>query len=515
MGDGYVRQSAADIVTGNTVEAGPLNAEFNQLRDAFHEASGHAHDGTTGEGPKISLTTSISGVLPIANGGIAGIHKLNATTAPTATDDNTQGYAVGSKWADTTNDKLYEAIDVTTNTAIWIFVGGAGSGSWQPLDTDLSAIAALTSAANKGLQATGTGTWALYDLTAAGKALLDDADAAAQLVTLGITATAAELNILDGVTADAAEINLLDGLLASTIELNYVDGVTSSIQTQIDALTSGKQPLDADLTALAALTGTNTIYYRSAANTWTAVTLDSSLSFTGGTLSVVSSSLDPTLTALAAYNTNGLLTQTAADTFTGRTITAGAGIAVTNGSGVSGNPTIAADIGKQSIWIPAIAMIARATNGPAGGSAEMTTNKNMVKTLDFDTTTQEFAQFDIRMPKSWNEGTVTFIPVWSHAATTTNFGVVWGMDAVAISDGDALDVAFGTEQTSTDTGGTTNNLYHGPESSAITIAGTPATGDYVQFRVHRNPANGSDTMAIDARLHGVLLLVTIDTLKDD
>lgn len=51
----------------------------------------------------------------------------------------------------------------------------------------------------------------------------------------GATLSTAELNILDGVTATAAELNILDGLLASTAELNFVDGVTSNIQTQLNS----------------------------------------------------------------------------------------------------------------------------------------------------------------------------------------------------------------------------------------------------------------------------------------
>jgi hypothetical protein len=51
--------------------------------------------------------------------------------------------------------------------------------------------------------------------------------------------------------------------------------------------------------------------------------------------------LDSTLTALAAYNTNGLIAQTAADTFAGRTLAAGSvRVAISNGNGVAGNPSI-------------------------------------------------------------------------------------------------------------------------------------------------------------------------------
>ncbi len=54
-----------------------------------------------------------------------------------------------------------------------------------------------------------------------------------------VTASAAEVNVLDGIEATTAELNIMHGITASTDELNYVDGVTSSIQDQLDAKVEG------------------------------------------------------------------------------------------------------------------------------------------------------------------------------------------------------------------------------------------------------------------------------------
>jgi hypothetical protein len=83
---------------------------------------------------------------------------------------------------------------------------------------------------------------------------------------------------------------------STAAELNFTDGVTSAIQTQLDA----KQASDADLTAIAGL------------------------------------------------SSNGIIARTGAGTAAARTVTAGTGIAVTNGDGVSGNPTVAADLASQA-----------------------------------------------------------------------------------------------------------------------------------------------------------------------
>jgi hypothetical protein len=52
---GYSRQSAADIVPTAVVRSGPVNNEFNALRDAFLLASGHRHDGSATEGAHVPL----------------------------------------------------------------------------------------------------------------------------------------------------------------------------------------------------------------------------------------------------------------------------------------------------------------------------------------------------------------------------------------------------------------------------------------------------------------------------
>jgi hypothetical protein len=172
-------------------------------------------------------------------------------------------------------------------------------------------------------------------------------------------------------------------------------------------------------------------------------------------------------------------------------------------------------VGRHAIFIAAGSISPSVSGGCAAvvGIASAASQPD-IRSLDFDTTTQEYAQFAITMPKSWNEGTVTFAALWSHAATTTNFGVVWDLQGYAASDDDAIATAFGTAQTSTDTGGTTNDIYMSPESAAITIAGSPAAQDTVFFRLSRVTGNGSDTMAIDARLMGIVLYITTDADTD-
>ena len=108
--------------------------------------------------PAISTDKLTSGTLPVGRGG------TGLTSVSTLLNSNTTKSDVG--------------------------LGNVTNIVAQPVDAELTAIAGLTSAANKGIQFTGSGTAAVYTLTAAGKALLDDADAATQRQTLGLSTAA-------------------------------------------------------------------------------------------------------------------------------------------------------------------------------------------------------------------------------------------------------------------------------------------------------------------------------------
>lgn len=115
---------------------------------------------------------------------------------------------------DSTSDVTFNTVTVASGgvSTQWDQAYGWGdhAGLYQPLDADLTSIASLTGAANKMLYATGASTWALADLTAAGRALLDDADTSAQRTTLGLGAMAV-LGSINNTNWSGADLAIANG----------------------------------------------------------------------------------------------------------------------------------------------------------------------------------------------------------------------------------------------------------------------------------------------------------------
>ena len=169
--------------------------------------------------------------------------------------------------------------------------------------------------------------------------------------------------------------------------------------------------------------------------------------------------------------------------------------------------------GKETIWVPATAMYPNTTNGCADLAQVELGNGPEIKTLNFDKDSDEFAQFAVAFPKSWNEGTVTFQAYFT--ADSTNTGTVsWGLSGVAIADNDSINTAFGTQvaPTAKAHSGTANDLDVTAESGAVTIAGSPSTDEEVFFQISRDVSE--DDLTADAKLLGIKLFFTTDAAND-
>ena len=239
----------------------------------------------------------------------------------------------------------------------------------------------------------------------------------------------------------------------------------------------------------------------------------------GGTIGVASATSAMTIasTGIVTFVDDILIkdTGTIGTATTPAAVTIAANGNVTFSGSISSAGSAFKEQGKETVFIPAGAIRPTISNGCAGlVDVETTAGRPDMQVLDFDASADEAAQFQIAFPKSWNEGTITFQVFWTTAATDTD-GVAWGLQGVAASNNDTIDVAYGTTVVVTDDAlGAAEDLCVTAESGAVTIAGSPAAADMCYFRIFRDISDSNDDMAEDARLIGVKLFFTTDAAND-
>jgi hypothetical protein len=223
---GYTRQSS--FTDGDVITASHSNDEFNQILAAFVNTSGHKHDGTAAEGPVIGL---------IGDPGVAT--PLNKVVVDNT--NNRVGVFVDAGGAGSTVEQVRfqdGAILPVTNNDVDL---GSSSVKFKELHLAGAANIAGTMTLSGNVIVSGTlgadlipdgdNTRDIGSTSAEWKDLYIDGVAYVDAINFNgtaISATAAEINILDGVTASTSELNIMDGVTATTSELNIMDGVTAT-----------------------------------------------------------------------------------------------------------------------------------------------------------------------------------------------------------------------------------------------------------------------------------------------
>lgn len=171
-------------------------------------------------------------------------------------------------------------------------------------------------------------------------------------------------------------------------------------------------------------------------------------------------------------------------------------------------------LGKTAIFIPAKEWEQSGVTNPAGSVTvtSFTAGNVAAPRRAFAASSKTNLQYHWKLPKSWDEGTITYKVYFFVQSTSTNT-VRWGVQGVSISHDDTLDVAFGTGvEVLTTLIGTSNDLVVTAESGAVTFAGSPVDGDMQVLQLYRDGAN--DTFTGTAHFIGLELFYTKSAVND-
>lgn len=381
VADGGTGASTAATARANLVAA-PAAAKYI-VQTADSELSAEQALGALATGVLKSTTTT--GVLSIAVPGTD--FETAGTSATHAALTGTAVHGLGTMSTQGASAVAITGGSVTGITDITVADGGTGSSTASGARTNLGLVIGTdVQAQDADLTTLSTAFTSASASGPASLALAEDTDNGSNTVTLQAPASVASDRTI--LLPDASTY------LGHSTSSAYVDldTVFTTFSAYITDLYTNKQPLDADLTTIAGLTATTNNIIQSVGSAWASRTPTQVKTALGLTVGSDVQAYDPDLGAIAALSGTGLIAHTGAGAALERTITGTANkITVTNGDGVSGNPTLTIPTGVVLVT-PAISDFSNSVHdhSNAAGGGTFPLNNLSDATISSPTTNQYF-----------------------------------------------------------------------------------------------------------------------------